>query len=156
MFDARSPEGMLRLGYAAVPIAAGLDKFTGLLVDWDKYLSPAARRLLPMRGRSFMRLVGLVEIGAGVLVLTRPRLGAYVVSGWLAAICANLLASGDYFDIAARDALLSLGALALAKLEQPAGVRRALPAAPERAVLERTSAPLRANPSAVDSFTHAQ
>src|SRR5512141_2100550 len=31
---------LLRLGYGLVPIIAGADKFTNLLVDWEKYLSP--------------------------------------------------------------------------------------------------------------------
>jgi uncharacterized membrane protein YphA (DoxX/SURF4 family) len=115
--EARSPEGMLRLGYGLVPIAAGADKFTNLLVDWDKYLSPLARRLLPMKPRTFMRLIGAVEIGVGLVVLTRFRkLGSYVAAGWLTAIAANLIACGDYFDIAARDVLLAVGALAHARL----------------------------------------
>jgi hypothetical protein len=56
-----------------------------------------------------MRLVGVIEISAGLLVLTRfRRQAAYVVSAWLAAITGNLLAQGRYLDVAARDALLSL------------------------------------------------
>ena len=48
----------------------------------------------------------------------RPRVGAYVVAGWLVAIIVNLLMSGRYFDIALRDFGLMLGALALGRLAQ--------------------------------------
>jgi hypothetical protein len=63
-----------------------------------------------------MRIAGVVEIAAGLLVLLRPRLGAYVVAGWLGAVIANLLALGHYWDVALRDFGLLLGALALARL----------------------------------------
>ena len=107
---------LLRLGYGLVPIVAGADKFTNLLVDWDKYLSEEVEERLPIEGRAFMRLVGLIEIGAGLLVLRNPRVGGAVVSGWLAAIAGNLLSTGRYFDIAARDALLAVGAAALSSM----------------------------------------
>lgn len=107
---------LLRLGYGLVPIVAGADKFTNLLTDWEKYLSPEVEERLPIDGRTFMRLVGLVEIAAGLLVLRRPRTGAAVVSGWLLGITGNLLSTRKYLDIAARDALLAVGAAALAMM----------------------------------------
>ena len=121
---------LLRLGYGLVPIVAGVDKFTNLLVDWDKYLSADVEERLPVDRRAFMRLVGVIEIAAGVMVLRNPRVGGAVVSAWLAAIAGNLLSTGKYFDIAARDALLAVGAAALSSLsraraaEQPKVERR--------------------------------
>ncbi|MBX5481958.1 MAG: hypothetical protein IRZ16_09000 [Myxococcaceae bacterium] len=113
-------EQALTLGYGVFPIVAGADKFTNLLCQWEKYLSPLARRVLPMRARTFMRLVGVIEMGVGVAVLSPKlrRYAAYVASAWLASIAANLVLNRDY-DIAARDAWLALGALALAQI-QPA------------------------------------
>jgi uncharacterized membrane protein YphA (DoxX/SURF4 family) len=116
----RSPEELLRLGYAVIPLAAGADKFTNLLTDWEQYLAPGVARAVGMSPRTFMRLVGVIEMAVGTLVLTRFRKqAAYVASAWLAAISANLIAQGRYLDIAARDALLSLSAYALARLESP-------------------------------------
>jgi len=112
--DART---LLRVGYGLVPIVAGADKFTNLLADWEKYLSPEVERR-PVDGRTFMRLVGLLEIAAGMLVLRRPRAGGVLVSGWLAAIAGNLVLTGKYLDIAARDALLAVGAAALAMMPE--------------------------------------
>ena len=111
---------LLRLGYGLVPIVAGADKFTNLLADWERYLSPGVKRRLPVDGRTFMRLVGLVEIAAGLLVLRRPRAGGALVAGWLLAITGNLVSTGRYLDIAARDALLAVGAAALAMLPERA------------------------------------
>ena len=108
---------VMRWTYALVPIAAGADKFTNLLADWQKYMSPLAKRVTPMAPRRFMRVVGLIEIAAGVLVLDRrtTRLGAYVVGGWLGAIALNLIANRDY-DIAVRDIVLGIGAITFARL----------------------------------------
>jgi hypothetical protein len=112
---------VLYVGFVALPIVAGLDKFFHILVNWDQYLAPLAARLLPVGGHTFMQVVGVVEIAAGLLVAVRPRLGACVVAMWLWGIIANLLLIPGYFDIALRDFGLSLGALALARLSQEFG-----------------------------------
>jgi hypothetical protein len=109
---------VLYTGFAALPVLAGADKFFHLLVNWDQYLAPLAVRLLPVSGHTFMGAVGVVEIAAGLLVVVRPRVGAYVVALWLWGIIVNLLLIPGYFDVALRDFGLSLGALALARLSQ--------------------------------------
>jgi hypothetical protein len=63
-----------------------------------------------------MLAIGVIEIAAGLLVLARPHIGAYVVALWLWGIIVNLLLIPGFFDIALRDFGLSLGALALARL----------------------------------------
>ena len=121
MFDPHlnGPWWALRLTYGLVPIVAGLDKFTHILTDWTQYLSPLATRVLPFSPTTFMYLVGIIEIAAGILVLSKfTRVGAYVVSAWLAAIVLNLLTTGQYFDIAVRDAVMAIGAFTLAKLTE--------------------------------------
>jgi hypothetical protein len=106
----------LRVGFVAAPILFGLDKFTNLLADWTTYLAPAIDRLVPGSAASAMVAVGVVEIIAGLVVAVRPRVGAYLVAAWLAAIIGNLLLLGDHYDIALRDLGLLLAALALARL----------------------------------------
>jgi uncharacterized membrane protein YphA (DoxX/SURF4 family) len=109
----------LRMTFGVIPIVAGLDKFFNLLTHWEQYLSPLAQRMLPFSGSTFMRIVGLVEIAVGLVVLTRwTRWGAYVASAWLLLIAVNLLTTGRFFDIAARDVALAMGAFALARLEE--------------------------------------
>ena len=111
------PYWMLKIAFGAVPIVAGLDKFTNLLTNWEQYLSPVVGQLIP--AGIFMRAVGIIEVIAGVLVLSKmTRLGAYVVAAWLVAIALNLLSTGRYLDIAVRDLVMSVGAFALAKLEE--------------------------------------
>ena len=109
---------ILYVGFAALPVVAGLDKFFHLLVNWEMYLAPAALRILPVSGDTFMLAVGVIEIAAGLLVAFRPRIGAYVVTLWLWGIIANLLLIPGFYDIALRDFGLSLGALALARLSR--------------------------------------
>jgi uncharacterized membrane protein YphA (DoxX/SURF4 family) len=107
----------LRLTYGLVPIVAGLDKFTNLLARWTDYLSPIVTRVLPISPSTFMHFAGVVEIAAGVLVLTRyTRYAAWVVGAWLLLIAANLLTTGHYLDIAVRDVVMSVGAFVLARL----------------------------------------
>ena len=109
---------ILYAGFILLPILAGLDKFFHLLVNWDMYLAPLATRVLPVSAHTFMLVVGVIEVVAGLLVLFRPQIGAYVVAFWLWGITLNLLLIPGFYDIAVRDFGLSLGALALARLSQ--------------------------------------
>jgi hypothetical protein len=112
---------ILRFTYGLVPIVAGADKFTNLLVDWQGYLSPTAAELLPVAPQTFMYAVGVIEIVAGLLVLFAPRIGGYLVSAWLLAIAGNLV-MGGFYDIAVRDVVMAIGAFCLARLAEPSVV----------------------------------
>lgn len=109
---------VLQFGFTLLPILAGLDKFFNWLVNWEQYLAPAIANWLPISAGAFMRLGGVTEIAAGVLVAANPRVGGKVVACWLWAIIANLLMVPGYYDIAVRDFGLSLGALALSRLSE--------------------------------------
>ena len=74
---------ILRAGFVAAPILAGADKFFHVLTNWDMYLAPAIANLSPFGSHALMSVIGIVEIAAGVLVALKPRIGAYVVAGWL-------------------------------------------------------------------------
>ena len=113
---------ILYVGFVALPILAGLDKFFDVLGNWDMYLTPLVPRILPITAHGFMCLVGVVEIAAGILVAVWPRIGACVVALWLWGIIVNLLLVPGFYDIALRDFGLSLGALALARLSREYGV----------------------------------
>ena len=114
----RSVWTILRFTFGLVPIVAGLDKFTDLLTNWDMYLHPGIASMLPFSVHTFMQIVGVIEIIAGVLVLIKPAIGAYVVMAWLIAIALTLLASGKYLDVAVRDLVMSISALSLARLSK--------------------------------------
>ena len=107
---------ILHLGFTVAPILFGLDNFLNLMVDWTQYLAPVIANIIS--AGTFMLIVGVIEIVAGLLVFFKPRIGAYVVAGWLLAIIINLLMVPGYFDIALRDFGLLLGALALGRLSQ--------------------------------------
>ena len=107
----------LRIGFTALPVLFGIDKFAGVLTDnWTRYLAPQVNDLIPGNAAQAMHLVGVVEIVAGLAVLLIPRLGAPVVAAWLAGIIVNLLIIGGYGDIALRDFGLMLAALVLTRL----------------------------------------
>jgi uncharacterized membrane protein YphA (DoxX/SURF4 family) len=135
----RSAWWTLRIGLGLGPILAGLDKFFNRLTNWDMYLHPAIPGLLHISAPAFMHIVGVVEIVAGVLVLTRfTRYAAYIVMLWLWAIALSLVVQGQFLDIAVRDIEVSLGAFALAKLsEARESALELAPAAEKSATLER-------------------
>jgi len=115
---AREAYHILRIGFTAAPILAGIDKFTHLLVNWDQYLPSFVNRMVGGHGHELMLVAGVIEIVAGLGVFFKPKIFAYVVSAWLVLIILNLLMIPGYFDVALRDLGLALGALALARLSQ--------------------------------------
>jgi uncharacterized membrane protein YphA (DoxX/SURF4 family) len=132
MMDARLNQSWwaLKLAFGLVPIVAGLDKFFNLLTDWEQYLSPLVARVVP--ATAFMQAVGVIEIVAGILVLSKlTRFGAYIVAAWLVGIALNLLTTGKFFDIAARDVVMAVGAFTLARLSE---LRATAPVAESRPV----------------------
>jgi hypothetical protein len=113
---ARQAFWILRLGFIAAPLLAGLDKFFHVLVDWDKYLPPVVNNLTGGHGHQLMLAVGVIEMAAGIGVAVKPRIFSYVVAAWLGLIIVNLLLIPGYFDVALRDFGLLLAALALGRL----------------------------------------
>lgn len=105
---------LLRITFTVVPVVAGLDKFTNLLVDWEKYLGPF-ENLIPFDASVFMIIVGVIEVIAGIIVFTRTQIGAYIVMAWLVSIAVVLIAGG-YYDIAVRDLSMAVAAYVLARL----------------------------------------
>ncbi len=109
----------LRIAFGLGPLLAGLDKFTNILVNWEKYLNPKVTQIVPISAVTFMHLVGVVEIVVGLAILSgASRIFGYIAMVWLWAIAANLIASGQYFDIAVRDILLGMSAYALARVTE--------------------------------------
>ena len=116
MTTVKQVQNTLRLTFGIVPIVAGLDKFMDLLTHWPDYLNASLAGMLPMSAAAFMKIVGVIEIVAGIIVLIRPLVGAYIVMIWLICIALQLIAGGHYFDVAVRDLVMAVGAFTLAKL----------------------------------------
>ena len=106
----------LRMTFVVAPIVFGLDKFANLLTDWPGYLAPWINDIVPGSAQQAMYAVGVVEIGAGLVVALLPRFGGLLVAAWLAGIIVNLLTIPGFYDVALRDFGLLVAALALARL----------------------------------------
>jgi hypothetical protein len=109
---------MLYITYGILAIIVGLDKFFDIITDWAKYASPLILSILPFSVMTLMYLVGVIEVIAGILVFTKPKLGSFIVGVWLILIALNLVSFGFYsgpiyYDIAARDIVMAVGAFAL-------------------------------------------
>ena len=137
-FDKRLdlPWWALKIGLGVGPIITGADKFFNKLTDWTMYLSPLATKSLPVSASTLMHVVGVIEIIAGIVVLSKfTKIGAYVVAAWLLGIVVNLLTTGMFFDLAMRDVEIAIGAFALAQLT---AVRESATASAPKFRAERT------------------
>jgi hypothetical protein len=107
----------LRIGLGVGPIITGIDKYFNQLADWGMYLSPIATKIVPVSATTFMHIVGVIEIVAGLIVLSRwTKFGSYLVTFWLLGIVVNLLTTGMFYDLAMRDVEIALGGFALSQL----------------------------------------
>jgi uncharacterized membrane protein YphA (DoxX/SURF4 family) len=109
---------ILQIAFVIAPVVAGFDKFFNILTDWSNYIAPFFQGIMNGNDQGFMMAVGVIEIIAGIGVLLKPKIFAYIISIWLFCIIINLLMTGQYFDIALRDTGLLLSSLALGKLSQ--------------------------------------
>ena len=86
---------LLRIGFTALPILMGADKFVNLLTtsppNWEGYLAPWIAGLSPLSPVHTMMVVGVIEIIAGIAVGSKPRYASYIVAAWLAGIIIILL-----------------------------------------------------------------
>lgn len=112
----RPPLNLLKYTFGLVPVVAGADKFTNLLTDWKQYLNPSLANLLPFSPSTFMMIVGVIEIIAGIIVLRKTVIGGYIVAAWLTAIALTLLAGFNYVDVAVRDLVMAISAFAMARM----------------------------------------
>lgn len=102
---------LLRITYGIVPIVAGLDKFMNILTDWQQYLG-FLTDFLPFEATILISVIGMVEMAAGILVLTKTKIGSLIVTAWLIAIALTLIING-LFDIAVRDVVMAIGSFTL-------------------------------------------
>ncbi len=108
---------VLKIGLGVGPIITGIDKYFNKLTDWGMYLSPVVTKIVPVSAATFMHIVGVVEIIAGLIVLSRwTKFGSYLVMFWLLGIAVNLLTTGMFYDLAMRDVEIALGAFVLSQL----------------------------------------
>src|SRR5512139_2145669 len=87
-----------RIGFGAIFVVSGADKFFNLLTYWPMYVSESFARMLPVSADTFMHGVGIIEILLGLAMLFKPttRLGADLTSLWMLGVAANLTMAGLY------------------------------------------------------------
>ena len=107
---------LLKLTFGIVPIVAGLDKFTNILTHWDQYINPTIGDMLPFSASTFMMIVGVIEIIAGIIVLKKTELGGYIVAAWLTVVALTLLISFNFVDVAVRDLVMAIAAFSMARM----------------------------------------
>lgn len=109
---------LLKFTFVIVPIVAGADKFVNLLTNWEQYINPSISGLLPFSASVFMKIVGVVEIAAGIIVLKKADIGGYIVAAWLSLVALTLLIGFNYVDVAVRDLVMAIAAVSMARISK--------------------------------------
>ena len=86
------------------------------MTNWENYINPSLTAIIPFDSGTFMMIVGLIEIIAGIIVLKKTEIGSYIVAAWLTLIALTLIASGNYLDVAVRDLVMAIAAFSTAKI----------------------------------------
>jgi hypothetical protein len=89
---------ILYYAFAALFAIAGLDKFLHILAAWEVYVSPPIARLFHISPGAITGFVGIIELLAATAVALKPRIGSWVVTGWLGLIIVNLLMLSGHYD----------------------------------------------------------
>ncbi|OGB83356.1 hypothetical protein A3F66_00655 [candidate division TM6 bacterium RIFCSPHIGHO2_12_FULL_32_22] len=108
---------VLKYSFGLFFLAAGLDKFFFLIVDWRQYVSPLLVDIVPTSLTYFLYGVGVLEILIGLYIIFRCACsGGWIAAIYLLIISINLLSFGFFFDIAVRDLMLALSAYAMSAI----------------------------------------
>lgn len=109
---------LLKLTYGLLFILAGADKFFNFITNWQKYISKEVLDMLPFDIKTFIYIIGALEILLGIAILLPKwtKFASFIASAWLIIISLNLLAMKIYNDIAIRDAVMAIGAFVLSLL----------------------------------------
>ncbi len=108
---------MLKMTYGVFFLAVGVDKFFNMITMWSKYASPVIMQYIPLETSMIMMIIGVIEVLVGAAILTNWTEKGAQAAGVMLLICAaNLATMGTYFDVAARDVVMAMGAFALACL----------------------------------------
>lgn len=102
--------------FVGVPLIAGIDKYFNFITDWEKYISPLAKPLLPVSPETAMKCAGVAEIAVGVTTMKKPRVGSSLFAMMLGGIILNLLTMKKQKHIASLDLCLAISSLAFALL----------------------------------------
>ena len=94
--------------FVAVPLVAGVDKYFNMITDWERYISPVVKPLLPMSTKTAMRCAGIAEVAIGLKTLKQPRVGASLFSLLMLGIILNLLTMPKQKHIASLDFCMAI------------------------------------------------
>ncbi|WP_202814110.1 hypothetical protein [Arthrobacter alpinus] len=64
---------MLWVGFIAIALIMGIDKFFNLLTNWESYLAPWIENLSAFSTQGTMMAIGIVEAIAAIAMVLRPR-----------------------------------------------------------------------------------
>ena len=108
---------LLQFAYALFFSITGIDKFFNFLLPWYQYISPYVLNYATFSTIALSVAIGIVELGIGILCVTKwARLAAYCGALWLFIFAVNLATVPAHIYLALCYALASVGALALARL----------------------------------------
>jgi hypothetical protein len=108
----------LKIALGSIAIISGVDKFLNMLTVWKAYIAPVFAGPLGQYASEFMMAAGVIEILAGVAILTAwTKNGAYVIAAWVTLVSINLLFAG-FYDLLLRDVIVVIAALSLGWLTE--------------------------------------
>jgi hypothetical protein len=98
---------ILRIGFLGLAFIAGVDKLTRFLPPAEVALAPLLTRLSPFGTEGLLWLMGVVQLGIGVLLIVLPRMGASAVVVWASLSAVNWMLLGNWQQVLSGAALLA-------------------------------------------------
>ena len=100
-----------------VPLAFGLDRFSGMMNDnWEGFVANWVNDLLPGTASDAIVIFGVVELVLAALVLAMPRVGGDLLALWLALLAVNFFSIDQMGWLGVGTVALAICAMAMARL----------------------------------------
>jgi hypothetical protein len=107
---------LLRWSLGGLVFLFGLDKFFNILSDWPQYIPVVLTPIIPIGEDLLMKIVGVVEMIAGTVALTYPRIGGYILAIGFVGLALVLFIGQGHYNVAVINIVLAINSYVLAKL----------------------------------------
>jgi uncharacterized membrane protein YphA (DoxX/SURF4 family) len=110
---------ILRITYGTLFILVGADKFFNLLTNWQQFIGATTNHFLPIDPSLLLKLFGVIQIFAGLLLFTRwIRFGIYLILALLLIIFINLFSAPTSLLVIGHDLGMIAGIIVLWNLTE--------------------------------------
>lgn len=107
---------ILYFAFIALFAIAGADKLVHLLTSWDSLVAPRVAALFHTTAGGVAMGAGLIEIAIAAVIALKPRIGSWLMAGWIGLIVIDLFLLQGHAELVLQNLGLLAASVAFTRL----------------------------------------